>query len=89
MLTLHKHVFMLGCMEALYRAIAILKTQSGLAKAIGRRQQDITNWIKRGRVPADHCPLIERVTAGQVTCEQLRPDINWADRRYMPDQKAA
>lgn len=76
-------------MDALFLAIKIIGSQSALAKAIGRRQQDINNWIKRGRVPADYCPSIERATKGVVTCEQLRPDVDWACRMYIPDQKAA
>lgn len=76
-------------MDALLLAIKILGSQSALAKAIGRRQQDINNWIKRERVPADYCPSIERATNGSVTCETLRPDVDWANRRYVPDQKAA
>ncbi len=29
------------------------------------------------RVPAEWCPIIERETGGLVTCEQLRPDVEW------------
>lgn len=29
-------------------------------------------------VPAEHCPAIERATNGQVRCEDLRPDVDWA-----------
>lgn len=45
-------------------------------------------WKTRGRVPAEHCPAIERETrriareksdaALIVTCEQLREDVPWA-----------
>lgn len=34
-------------------------------------------WARPGkRVPAEYCPDIERLTG--VTCEELRPDVNWA-----------
>lgn len=40
------------------------------------RHQTVQAWL-RTRVPAEYCPLIERELKGQVTCEQLRPDIEW------------
>lgn len=30
------------------------------------------------KVPAERCPAIEKATAGAVTCEELRPDVDWA-----------
>ncbi|MFV5212807.1 transcriptional regulator [Azonexus caeni] len=30
------------------------------------------------RVPAERCPDIERESGGIVTCEELRPDVDWA-----------
>jgi DNA-binding transcriptional regulator YdaS (Cro superfamily) len=32
-------------------------------------------WKTRGRVPAEHCPSIERETG--IRCERLRPDVAW------------
>ncbi|MDT4679101.1 transcriptional regulator, partial [Escherichia coli] len=26
----------------------------------------------------ERCPAIEKATGGAVTCEELRPDIDWA-----------
>ncbi len=48
-------------------------------------------WKKRGRVPAEHCPAIERATGGAVRCEDLRPDIEWGVLRAPPSaqQEAA
>lgn len=89
MLTFNQHVFSLLCMEALNQAIGIAKTQSALAKAIGCVPQDVNNWLRRGRVPSEYCPAIERFTKGEVTCEMLRPDVDWADRRYIPQKEAA
>lgn len=68
----------MGRMEALYKAIAIVGTQSRLASALGVVPQVVHNWLARGKVPADHCPSIERVTLGAVRCEDLRPDVDWA-----------
>jgi DNA-binding transcriptional regulator YdaS (Cro superfamily) len=39
----------------------------------------VWQWLDDGRkVPAEHCPAIERATDGAVRCEELRPDIDWA-----------
>lgn len=51
--------------------------KSAFARAINRNPQDVNNWLKRSRVPADVCPDIERATGGQVRCEALRPDVDW------------
>ncbi|QAZ38449.1 Cro/Cl family transcriptional regulator [Methylibium sp. Pch-M] len=64
-------------MDALSRAVEIAKGQAALASAIGVKQQHVWNWLSRGRVPAEHCPAIERATAGAVRCEELRPDVAW------------
>lgn len=48
-----------------------------LALALKVSPQVISNWIRRG-VPAEHCPAIEKATAGAVRCEDLRPDVDWA-----------
>lgn len=29
-------------------------------------------------VPAERCPEIEKATGGEVKCEELRPDVDWA-----------
>ena len=39
----------------------------------------ISQWKTGARqVPAERCPVIERATAGNVRCEDLRPDVDWA-----------
>ena len=64
-------------MDALGKAIKHAGSQKNLADSIGLVPQVVNNWLRRGNVPADHCPAIERATAGAVTCEELRPDIDW------------
>jgi DNA-binding transcriptional regulator YdaS (Cro superfamily) len=50
-----------------------------LARAINVSPVLISQWAKGvRRVPAEHCPDIERVTNGEVRCEDLRPDVNWS-----------
>lgn len=65
-------------MDALTKAIDLFGSQAALASAIGVKQQNVWNWLNRGGgVPAEHCPAIEKATAGAVRCEELRPDVAW------------
>lgn len=70
-------------------AISILGGPAELAAAINVSSQVITNWLARNRVPAERCPSIERATKGAVTCEALRPDVDWAYLRKTCKAKAA
>lgn len=77
-------------MEALKHAIKVAGSQSALASALNLAPQVVSNWGRRGNVPADYCPSIERVTNGAVRCEDLRPDVDWAYLRATNcDQKQA
>lgn len=71
-----------GAAEAIERAAEILGSQKNLAEALMVSHAAVSNWKFEGRrVPAEHCPEIERLTAGAVRCEDLRPDMNWAHLR--------
>lgn len=51
---------------------------SVLCAAIRAHSPDVSRWASGGRLtPKGRCPAIERATAGQVTCEELRPDVQW------------
>ncbi len=79
-------------MEALKKAINIVGSQSALAGALRISPQVVSNWMRRGNVPADYCPSIERVTHGAVRAEDIRPDVDWAYLRATDcatEQKAA
>jgi DNA-binding transcriptional regulator YdaS (Cro superfamily) len=65
-------------MESLQKAIGILGGQSHLAAQLGVVQSAVAGWIKRGAVPVKYCPGIERITQGEVTRRDLRPD-DWQD----------
>lgn len=65
-------------MNALERSIEALGSTSALAAAIGVASSLPSMWKSRGRVPAEHCPAIERATGGAVRCEELRPDVDWS-----------
>lgn len=59
-------------------AADILGSQNALATALGVTKGAVSQWKEAGRkVPAEHCPAIERLTSGRVRCESLRPDIAW------------
>lgn len=67
------------------RAVQIVGSQSALAASLGITKAAVWQWKEDGRkVPAEHCPSIERLTGGAVRCEDLRPDVNWAVLRGEP-----
>jgi DNA-binding transcriptional regulator YdaS (Cro superfamily) len=66
-------------------AARVLGSQVALAALLGVSKAAVNQWKHAGRrVPAEHCPSIERATHGAVRCEDLRPDIDWAVLRAMP-----
>jgi len=49
-----------------------------IARSLGIVPVLLSQWSSGvRRVPADHCPAIERITNGAVRCEELRPDVDW------------
>jgi len=65
--------------EALDKAIAIVGSLQLLAKELKVTKGAVGQWkAPERRIPAEHCPTIERLTGGRVRCEELRPDIEWA-----------
>lgn len=69
---------------ALERAIEAAGSQTAFAAAIGPeiKTGHVYHWLKVGKLPAEHCPLIE--SAFGVTCEELRPDVAWGVVRAKP-----
>lgn len=69
------------------RAIESAGSMKALADALGVTKAAVFQWKFPGRrVPAQHCPAIERLTLGAVRCEELRPDVDWA---YLRGEVAA
>jgi DNA-binding transcriptional regulator YdaS (Cro superfamily) len=73
-------------MTALDKAVGVCGGVAALASAIGVASSAPSMWKARGRVPAQHCPAIERVTRERhaedqsreiVRCEDLCPDVEW------------
>lgn len=59
-------------------AARIVGSHQALAAALGVTKGALPQWKDANRrVPAEHCPAIERLTGGAVRCEDLRPDIDW------------
>lgn len=76
-------------MNAIEKSCASLGSQKALANAIGVTQATVSQWVHGRRpIPAERCPEIERLTAGAVRCEDLRPDVDWAYLRGT-DKEAA
>lgn len=64
----------LGCFDG---------NQAAFAKELGVTPPYVHKMIKTGHVPVEQCRNIERVTNGEVTAEELRPDI------FLPPTKVA
>lgn len=65
--------------DALRRAADLLGGQSGVAAACGYGdRRHVWPWFNSDRkVPGDKCAQIERAVRGEVSVEQLRPDLVW------------
>jgi DNA-binding transcriptional regulator YdaS (Cro superfamily) len=76
-------------MHPIDKAAEIVGTQARLATHLGVSRGAVNQWKDDGRrVPAEHCPQIERLTAGGVRCEDLRPDVAWDVLRKQSDVQA-
>ena len=62
--------------EALQRAVAIVGSQSALARKLGLKQAHVWNWLNKAkRVPGEAVLAIEAATEGKVKRTELRPDL--------------
>jgi DNA-binding transcriptional regulator YdaS (Cro superfamily) len=65
--------------EALDKAVSKIGSMQKLADILEVTKGAVSQWKDPDRrVPAEHCPIIERLTSGEVKCEELRPDVDWA-----------
>jgi DNA-binding transcriptional regulator YdaS (Cro superfamily) len=54
------------------------RTAKQLAEVMQVPPPLVSQWRTNSRpVPAERCPEIEKATSGEVTCEELRPDVDW------------
>lgn len=64
-------------MDATNKAIELLGGVVATAKAFGVSKAAVSNWKARG-IPVEHCPTIERLTSGQIRCEDLNSSVDWS-----------
>jgi DNA-binding transcriptional regulator YdaS (Cro superfamily) len=57
-----------------------LGSQRALAQRLGIGDMAISGWKRRGRIPASRVLEIERITNGQVTRHEMRPDLYPVER---------
>lgn len=61
------------------QVIDCVGSMQALATNLGLTRGAVFQWKLPGRkIPAEHCPAIERMTGGVVRCEHMRPDVDWA-----------
>lgn len=62
--------------NALERAVELAGSQSALGRLIGKDQGAVWSWLNiTKKVPAEFVIPIELAVEGQVTRQQLRPDL--------------
>ncbi|PWN56337.1 transcriptional regulator [Abyssibacter profundi] len=62
-------------MTELDKAIEHCGSAAALADKLGVVPMTVSQWRKRGRVPAERCRAVEEATEGEVTRYALRPDV--------------
>ena len=63
-------------MNSLQKAIDLLGGLTSAGKQLGVTKGVIFQWRERGRVPAEYCPALEKLTG--IRCEELNDKIDWA-----------
>ncbi|HIH5083937.1 helix-turn-helix domain-containing protein [Klebsiella grimontii] len=68
-------------LDAIREACRMVGGQAEMSRKLGVSSPTVNQWTTGIRqIPAERCPEIEKVTGGSVTCEELRPDVEW---RYL------
>ena len=66
-------------MSKIKQAVELLGGPKSAALRLACSEQAISFWVNGKRTPSlETCIAVERETAGAVTVEQLRPDVDWA-----------
>jgi DNA-binding transcriptional regulator YdaS (Cro superfamily) len=61
--------------RAIQKAVDLCGSQSELGRRVGVAQGHVWYWLKTGKVSPLKAKDVERATGGQVTAEELRPDV--------------
>lgn len=68
-------------LDPIRRAVELAGGPARLAEILGVSTQAVCFWRDgKRKLPAEHCPVLERATrdrGNRVTCEELRPDVEW------------
>jgi DNA-binding transcriptional regulator YdaS (Cro superfamily) len=65
--------------QAIDRAIQHFGSMAQMARSLNLSSYTvIQQWRQSGRVPAEHCPKIERLLSGKIKCEELNDRVDWA-----------
>lgn len=52
--------------------------QARLVRELGVHQPDVSLWFSgKRRIPVKYCLQIEKLSNGKVSCEEMRPDLDW------------
>lgn len=62
--------------SVLEQAVTLGGGQSAVARACGVKQAHVWYWLRRAqRWPAEHAKTLSDLTGGEITPEQIRPDV--------------
>ncbi|WP_423729160.1 helix-turn-helix domain-containing protein [Histophilus somni] len=69
------------------KTINLVGTQTKLAKLCGVSQPSISIWLNGGKMDVKYIPSLIKATNGEVTPEDLRPDVDWEVIRQCWERK--
>ncbi|ACA30857.1 helix-turn-helix domain-containing protein [Histophilus somni] len=69
------------------KTINLVGTQTKLAKLCSVSQPSISIWLKGGKMDVKYIPSLIKATNGEVTPEDLRPDVDWEVIRQCWERK--
>lgn len=69
------------------KAIKFLGSQTRLAEYCGVTQGAVRKWLKGGKMDVKYIPSLIKATNGEVTPEDLRPDVDWEVIRQCWERK--
>lgn len=71
-------------MNGLGKAIKYAGSMVALGMQLGVTKGVISQWKRRGQVPASYCPVIERLMDRNVRSEELNNTVDWNYIRNSP-----